>query len=82
MLIFMIFLGGVRYNTDFENLIYLYENDKLSFYGECIKARKNKDWFELKINNHMLKLFFLTNDYDETYKRYMIGVNKYKCFKK
>lgn len=72
------FLGGERYNTDFENLIYLYENDKLSFYGECIKARNNKDWFELKINNHMLKLFFLTNDYDETYKRYMGGLYNLK----
>lgn len=72
------FLGINQYNTDFENLIYLYENDKLSFYGECIKARKNKDCFELKINNHMLKLFFLTNDYDETYKRYMSGLYNLK----
>jgi len=72
------FLGINQYNTDFENLIYLHENDKLSFYGECIKARKNKDWFELKINNHMLKLFFLTNDYDETYKRYVSGLYNLK----
>lgn len=75
-------MGKVNKNKDFDNLINLYNTDKLGFYGACIKSRLYNDGFQYQLNTHMLTLKFQTNDYDNTYKRYMAGIRNLKLFKK
>lgn len=74
--------GRVNKNRDFNNLIYLYNTDKLGFYGACVKSHLYNDGFKYKLNDHMLTLKFQTNDYDNTYKIYISGIRNLKLFKK
>lgn len=74
--------GRFLYDNNFDCLKELYKNNKLEFYSVCKKSRKYNQYFVKSINNYEIKIYFQTDNYDETYKRFIDSISYFNCAKK